>query len=63
MDLPTLVSRISQLPILGLLSGIFSFLWSICGGPDQTSLFAAADLGLHFLPMSHKKDVSLIWVN
>ena len=24
---------------------------------------AAADLGLHCLPMSHKKDARLIWVN
>ena len=22
-----------------------------------------SDLGMHFLPMSHKKDASLIWVN
>ena len=25
--------------------------------------FAASDLGLHPLPMSHKKDARLIWVN
>ena len=24
---------------------------------------AASDLGLHCLPMSHKKDARLIWVN
>ena len=24
---------------------------------------AASDLGLHCLPMSHKKDAMLIWVN
>ena len=24
---------------------------------------AAADLGLHCLPMSHKKDARLLWVN
>ena len=25
--------------------------------------FAASDLGLHSLPMSHKKDARLIWVD
>ena len=32
------------------------------GDPDQTSLSVASDLGLHHLPMSHKKDASHIWV-
>ena len=27
------------------------------------SRFAASDLGLHCLPLSHKKDAMLIWVN
>ena len=27
--------------------------------PDQTPLFAASDLGLHFLNMSNKKDAML----
>ena len=27
------------------------------GDPDQTPHFVALDLGLHYLPMSHKKDV------
>ena len=31
------------------------------GDPDQTPHFAASDLGLHRLPMSHKKDARLIW--
>ena len=26
-------------------------------------VFAASDLGLYSLPMSHKKDARLIWVN
>ena len=31
--------------------------------PDQTSRFAASDLGLHCLPIYHKKDASHnIWV-
>ena len=33
------------------------------GNPDQTPRFAASDLGLHSLYMSHKKDARLIWVN
>ena len=30
--------------------------------PDQTSHSVASDLGLHYLPMSHKKDARHIWV-
>ena len=33
------------------------------GDPDQTSRSVAADLGLHSLPMSHKMDDRLIWVD
>ena len=33
------------------------------GGPGQTPcLTAASDLGLHYLPMSQKKDARHIWV-
>ena len=32
------------------------------GKPDQKPRFAASDLVLHCLPMSHKKDTRLIWV-
>ena len=31
--------------------------------PDQTPRFAASNLVLRCLPMSHKKDSRLIWVN
>ena len=31
--------------------------------PDQMSLYVASNLGLHYLPMSLKKDASLILVN
>ena len=31
--------------------------------PDVTPRFAASHLGLFCLPMSHKKDARLIWVN
>ena len=30
------------------------------GDPDQTPRFAASDLGRHYFPMSHEKDVKLI---
>ena len=32
------------------------------GDPDQTPLAVASDLGLYYLPMSHKKDARHIWV-
>ena len=32
------------------------------GGPDQTPHFVASDLGLHYLPMYHKKDSRHTWV-
>ena len=32
------------------------------GDPDQTPHSVASDLGLHYLPMSHKKDARQIWV-
>ena len=32
------------------------------GDPDQMPHSVASDLGLHFLPMSHKKDARNIWV-
>ena len=32
------------------------------GDPDQTPPSVASDLGLHCLPMSHKKDARHIWV-
>ena len=60
MELPTLLSRMSPLPILAVLGGIFPFFQVL--DPDQMPHFAASDLGLHYLPMSHKKDVRLIQV-
>ena len=32
------------------------------GDPDQTPHSVASDLGLHYLPMSHKKGAMHIWV-
>ena len=31
--------------------------------PDQTLHSSASGLGLHCLPMSHKEDARLIWIN
>ena len=32
------------------------------GDSDQTPHSVASDLGLHYVPMSHKKDAKHIWV-
>ena len=32
------------------------------GDPDQMPHSVVSDLGMHCLPMSHKKDSMLIWV-
>ena len=32
------------------------------GDPDQTPRSVASDLGLHYLPLSHKKGARHIWV-
>ena len=61
----------SPFPILGLMGVFFhfysNFKRNFCKQnseePDQTPHFAASDLVLHFLHMSHKKDARLIWVN
>ena len=38
-------------------------MWANNGDPDQTPRSTASDLGLYCLPMSHKRDTKLIWVN
>ena len=58
---------ISTLRVIGwYFSFLFKFLKKLLftnsGGPDQTPRFAASDLTLYCLPMSHKKDARLIWV-
>ena len=44
-----------------MLGGIFHF-YSNFKRTFCKQTVAASDLGLHFLPMSHKKDARLIWV-
>ena len=70
MNLPICIDRMSIFQILGVLGGIFHFIQKFIEHsvskqwvPGQTLPSAAADLGLHCLPMSHKKDARLIWVN
>ena len=70
MDLPHLISRKSSFPILGVLGGIFFpiFKRTFCKQTvniliiDQTLHYAVSDLGLHLLPMSHKKEPRLKWI-
>ena len=53
-----------------MLGGIFHFhkvlienMQANSGDPYQTPYFVAPDLGLHYLPVSHKKDARHIWIN
>ena len=69
-DFPILTHWKNQLPIFGVLRCISRFIQILIenslansGDPDQTPRSVASDLGLHRLPMSHKKDARLIWVN
>ena len=70
MDLPTLISRKSPIPNLGVFSGICNFYSNVKKNsvskhwnPYQTSRSVASDLGLHCLSMSNKKGARRIWVN
>ena len=74
MAFPTLIIRTNLFPFLGMLGSIFHLhsnlnrtfgkqAVSVSGDPDQMPRFAASDLGLYSLPMPHKKDARLIWVN
>ena len=60
----TIINWTSPFPFKGLLGGIFhfysNFKRTLCKQTVETRS-AASDLGLHCLPMSHKKDVRLIW--
>ena len=68
INFPMLINWMSPFPILGLLGGIFSFLFKFkkkllfanSGEHDQNT---ASDLVLHCLLMSHKNGARLIWVN
>ena len=62
MNLPPYISRMKLFQILGLLGSIFHFHSNI-GDPDQTPSPATSDLGLHCLPMSHKRTLGLYGFN
>ena len=69
MYFPILINWTSPFPILGLLGGIFHFIQNLKETSvfkqwysDLTPHFAASDLVLHCLPMSHKMEARLIWV-
>ena len=56
---------ISVLRVAGwYFSFLFKFYYNILlansGNPDKTQRFVVSDLGLHYLPMPHKKDTMLI---
>ena len=65
MGFPTLLNWNSLFPFSGLFGGIFHFCsnsnmtYILCANsedPNQMPHSEASDLGLHFLPMFHKKD-------
>ena len=70
MEFPFIISSTRPFSFKGSLSGIFHFC-SNCNRTfrkqtvdiHQTPRFAASDLDLHYLPMSHKSDARLLWVN
>ena len=71
MDFPILIIWMSPLSFLGTLGSTFHFYFIFSMkfvsanriALDGTPRFAASHLGLFCLPMSHKKDDRLIWVN
>ena len=70
MEFPILINWMSTFIFRGI-GSYFSFLFHFSMknktrnriAPDGTPRFAASHLGLFCLPMSHKKDSRLIWVN
>ena len=72
MYFPIFINWTSPFPFLGLLGVICLFFFNskfkrnICKETMENLIrftFAASGLVLHCLPMSHKKDARLIWVN
>ena len=71
MEFPTLINLTSPLSFKRGLGVIFIFISFFDENkkkanriaPDGTPRNAASHLGLFCLPMSHKKDARLIWVN
>ena len=67
MDFSILTIWMSPLSFIGASEAIFHFSMKFKKAnriaPDGKPHFAASHLGLFCLPMSHKKDARLIWVN
>ena len=62
MEFPT--HQVDQSISILRVDGCFFSNFNITGcDPDQMPLYGVSDLGLHCLPMYHKKDARLIWVN
>ena len=69
MFFPVIINWTSPFPILGLLGDIFHFhsylKRNFCKQTVENLIrrgFAASDLELHCLPMSHKKNARFIWI-
>ena len=56
IEFPTVINWNSPFLFQGMLDGVFHF-YNILLTVD-----AASDLGLHYLPMPHKKDARVTWV-
>ena len=39
------------------------WLGELAANSEEPGVYAVSELGLHCLPMSHKKDARLVWVN
>ena len=66
MEFPILVNWISLCPFKGLLGGIYQLYSNFkrrFNKQTEENLIRRSDLVLHCLPMSHKQDARLIWVN
>ena len=65
MEFPSIINWTSPFPFSGMLGGIFHFSSNfdrnLCKQTVETQN-AASDLGLHYLPTSHKKDARLIFI-
>ena len=63
----TVINWTSSFPFEGLLGGIFHFYSNfnrtLCKQTLENDQTPSSDLGLHCLPMSHKKETRLKWVN
>ena len=66
MEFPSIINWASPFPFSGMLGGIFhsssNFDRNLCKQQTVETQNAASDLGLHYLPASHRKDARLIFI-